>query len=73
MADVKPTAEAPLYDALKAQGIVPQGAVRWNREKARDRCSFPVLEQLLYDHSTGAQKWVDVPVFPDDYSEKPNG
>lgn len=69
MADVD--TNAPLFNELKSRGVVPEGAVRWNREKAKERCSFPVLEQLLYDHNTGEQRWVDVPMFPDDYSEKP--
>jgi hypothetical protein len=66
-----PDSESPLYDKLRPAGIQTLGAIRWNRAIAKAECSFPVLEQLVLDHNTGQNHWVRVPIYPDDYTEKP--
>jgi hypothetical protein len=67
-----PDSESPIYDQLRPAGIQVLGAIRWNCEIARKECSFPVLEQLVLDHNTGQNRWVRVPIYPDDYQgEKP--
>lgn len=51
---------APLVDELKERGIVPVGALRWRL--AKSDTPRLVLEQLLYEHGTGEQKWTEVPI-----------
>ena len=49
---------APLYNYYKSNGIVSVGVLRWN-----NLLTPPVLEQLLYNHNLGEEKWSAIPVY----------
>jgi hypothetical protein len=51
-------AVAPLYNYYKNNGISAVGTIRWN-----NLLTPPVLEQLLYNHALGEEKWIAIPIY----------
>jgi hypothetical protein len=59
MAGVSPD---PIYEEMKREGLVAVGAVRWYNPPQGPN----YLQQLVYDHNSGAVHWAKVPTYPDD-------